>query len=113
MEEIKDMKCLTSYVALGKCLFTSLPCSQTHFYLSEVNAQRRIQALGHAHLSDEKGTSWEKQQALRKPFDLGIFSNRTSADPEAAAAAHFPEMGKEADQTQSHRCHGRWQEVPQ
>lgn len=44
--EIKDVKCLTLHVTLGKCLFTCLQCLETRFfYLSDVDAQR-TQVLG-------------------------------------------------------------------
>lgn len=76
MNEIKDMKCLTLYLALGKCLFTSLPCLETHFYLSEVNAQRSIQALGYAHLSDERAHPGRKDRHFESPLIWGYFPIR-------------------------------------
>lgn len=45
MNEIKDGKCLTSYLALGKCLFPCRSCLETHFYLNEVDVKKEYQPL--------------------------------------------------------------------
>lgn len=67
---MKDGKCLTLYLALGKCLFTGWQCLETHFlHLSEVDAQRGMQVFGYAHLSCEEAILWEKGQVLSKLFD--------------------------------------------
>lgn len=68
-------------------------CLETHFFhLSDADAQSWLQVLGHA-----QGLHWsneEKRQALRKLFDLWIFPNNFSADPQAPAEAHSLAMEK-------------------